>query len=438
MFERLTGALQRTLKRLRGEGILTSEKVKEGLREIRLALLEADVNYKVVKELLSRVEGRALSEEVQRSFAPGRKLEAVFFEELTKVLGGRREPLRLEGSRPVVMFVGIEGSGKTTACAKLAAYLKRQGRRPALVGTDTRRPAAGEQLRQLAEKVGVLCVTPKREEEPWETARRAMGALPGCDCFLLDTAGRMHVEEELLEELFRLKEEVKPSEVLLVLDAVTGQDAVNIAQRFDETVSLTGFVLTKLDSDARGGAALSIRWVTGKPIKFVSSSERPEVPLEEFDPEGMARRVLGWTDVEGFMERVEVLVDEEVEKRIEERLRKGKFDLEDLREQLRQLRKPGVLDQLKQLLPGWLRPAESPLEGLEERKIKRMEAIINSMTSQERSQPEILNASRKRRIAIGSGTTVQEVNELLRYYRQVKAMMEQVARRERKLKSLLK
>lgn len=439
MFERLTGALQRALKRLRGQGVLTPEDLRKGLREIRLALLEADVNYKVVRELLSRVEKRALSEEVQRSIAPGRKLEAVLFEELVRILGERREALRLEGKRPVVMLVGVEGSGKTTACAKLAVYLSKRGRRPALVGTDTRRPAAGEQLRQLAEKVGVPCITPEEGEEPWETARRAFKALPGCDCFLLDTAGRMHLEGDLLYELKRLKEEVKPLEMLLVLDAVTGQDAVNIAQRFNEEVGVTGFILTKMDSDARGGAAISIRWVTGRPIKFISSSERPEVPLEEFDPERMAKRIMGWGDVEGLMERAEQLVDEEVERRIEEKARKGRFDLEDLREQLRQLRRPGVLDQLKQLLPGWLRP-QGPLEqlGLDERKIRRMEAIINSMTPQERRHPEILNASRKRRIARGSGTTVQEVNELLRYYRQVKAMMEQVAKWEGKFRGLSK
>jgi len=436
LFDRLTGSLQKALRRLRGEGLLTPERIREGLREIRLALLEADVNYRVVRELLARVEERALSEEVQRSFAPGRKLEAVLFEELRRVLGERREPLRLEGERPVAMLVGVEGSGKTTACAKLAVYLKRRGRKPALVGTDTRRPAAGEQLRQLAERVGVPCLTPKGGEEPWEAVRRAKEALSGCDCFVLDTAGRMHVEEELLEELRRLKGEARPEEVLLVLDATTGQDAVNIARRFDEAIGVTGFVLTKLDSDTRGGAAISIRWVTGKPIKFASSSERPEVPLEEFDPEGMARRIMGWADVEGLMGKAEELVEGEAGRRVEERVRRGEFDLEDLREQLRQLRRPGVLEQLRQFLPPWLRPP-SPLEqmGLDERKIRRMEAIINSMTPQERRHPEILNASRKKRIAKGSGTTVQEVNELLRYYRQVRAVVEQVARWEGKFKA---
>jgi len=433
MFDLLTEKLTGVFQRLGRKGRLTEEDVDSALREIRLALLEADVHFRVVRDLTARVRERAVGEEVLRGVNPAHQVARIVYEELVRVLGGEPAPLRRALRPPtVVMLVGLQGSGKTTTCAKLALHLRRQGGQTSLlVAGDLRRPAAVEQLVTLGRQLGV----PVYHEDPAtatpvEVARRGLEAArrQGAQWVLLDTGGRLHIDDALMEELTALKEAVQPTEVLLVVDAMTGQDALRSAEAFHRWVGLTGLILTKLDGDARGGSALSIRAVTGLPIKFVGVGEKPDA-LEPFHPDRLASRILGMGDVLTLVEKARQAIDEERARDLERKLRRAEFTLEDFLEQLRALRRMGSLQQTLEMLPGahLLKRRLSQVE-LDERALKRMEAIILSMTPQERRNPDLLNASRKRRIARGSGTTVQQVNELLAQYRQAREMVKRLSR----------
>ncbi len=430
MFESLSEKLQGVFDRLGQRGVLREEDVKAVLREIRLALLEADVNYKVVKDFTARVKEKAVGEEVSRALNPAQQVVKIVHEELVRTLG---EPGRLDLSgRPphVLMLVGLQGSGKTTTVAKLARYLREQGHFPLMVAADIYRPAAIDQLERLGEQLG-LPVYAERGAEPVAIARHGVEEANrrGADVVILDTAGRLQIDETMMAELEAIREAVKPKEVLLVADAMTGQEAVNIAQGFHERVGLTGLILTKVDGDARGGAAISMREVTGVPIKFLGTGEKIEA-LEPFHPDRLASRILGMGDVLTLIEKAERTYDQQEAARLEQKLRKGEFDLEDFLQQLRQLRKMGPLGDLLGMVPGGgklLRQTNVSDEEME-RAMKRTEAIILSMTPEERRKPKILNGSRKRRIARGSGTTVTEVNQLLKQYRQMQKLFKQLGR----------
>ncbi len=430
MFESLSEKLQGVFDRLGQRGVLREEDVKAVLREIRLALLEADVNYKVVKDFTARVKEKAVGEEVSRALNPAQQVVKIVHEELVRTLG---EPGRLDlsGRAPhVLMLVGLQGSGKTTTVAKLARFLREQGHFPLMVAADIYRPAAIDQLERLGEQLG-LPVYAERGAEPVAIARHGVEEANrrGADIVILDTAGRLQIDETMMAELEAIREAVKPQEVLLVADAMTGQEAVNIAQGFHERVGLTGLILTKVDGDARGGAAISMREVTGVPIKFLGTGEKIEA-LELFHPDRLASRILGMGDVLTLIEKAERTYDQQEAARLERKLRKGEFDLEDFLQQLRQLRKMGPLGDLLGMVPGGgklLKQTNVSDEEME-RAMKRTEAIILSMTPEERRKPKILNGSRKRRIARGSGTTVTEVNQLLRQYRQMQKLFKQLGR----------
>lgn len=399
--------------------------VMAALREVRLALLEADVNYKVVKEFLQRVQERAVGEEVMASLTPAQQVIKIVRDELVALMDGDRE-LRLKGTPPVVMLVGLQGSGKTTTAAKLGLRLGKQGHRPCLVAADPYRPAAEEQLLRLAERAGLPCFTYEGRGVVEGVLWAKQQALKrGYSPLIVDTAGRLHIDDTLMQELKGLKSSVSPSEVLLVADAMTGQDAVNIARGFEERLGITGVVLTKLDGDARGGAALSIKAVTGRPVKFIGVGEGLEA-LEPFYADRIASRILGMGDVLTLIERAEATLQGEKARRLEEKFRREGFDLEDFKEQLRQLRHMGPLEEILKLLPGV--PGIKGFAGVkvDERQLVRMEAIINSMTLEERRHPQIINGSRRRRIARGSGTTVQEVNRLLKQYQMACKMLKQM------------
>ncbi len=430
MFESLSEKLQGVFDRLGQRGVLREEDVKAVLREIRLALLEADVNYKVVKDFTARVKEKAVGEEVSRALNPTQQVVKIVHEELVRTLG---EPGRLDlsGRAPhVLMLVGLQGSGKTTTVAKLARYLREQGHFSLMVAADIYRPAAIDQLERLGEQLG-LPVYAERGAEPVAIARHGVEEANrrGADIVILDTAGRLQIDEAMMAELEAIREAVKPQEVLLVADAMTGQEAVNIAQGFHERVGLTGLILTKVDGDARGGAAISMREVTGVPIKFLGTGEKIEA-LELFHPDRLASRILGMGDVLTLIEKAERTYDRQEAARLEKKLRKGEFDLEDFLQQLRQLRKMGPLGDLLGMVPGGgklLKQTNVSDEEME-RAMKRTEAIILSMTPEERRKPKILNGSRKRRIARGSGTTVTEVNQLLKQYRQMQKLFKQLGR----------
>ncbi|HFC96918.1 MAG TPA: signal recognition particle protein [Thermosulfurimonas dismutans] len=423
MFENLSDRLEGVFQKLRGKGKLTKEDVERGLREVRLALLEADVNYRVVKNFVERVRERALGAEVLESLTPAQQLIKIVHEELIRTLGETPAPLDLGGPRPVpLLLVGLQGSGKTTTAAKLALFLRKKGHRPYLVPADVYRPAAIDQLKTLAEKVGVPVYDTQPSENPVDIARKALveAKAQGRDVVIIDTAGRLHVDEAMMAEAAAIKEAVSPREVLLVADAMTGQDAVNMARSFQEKVGLTGVILTKVEGDARGGAALSIREVTGVPIKFLGTGEKIDA-LEVFYPDRLASRILGMGDVLTLIEKAQETFDLKKAQEFREKLRRQEFTLEDLREQLRQVRKLGSLQEVFGMLPGIGKKIKQiPFD---EKEIVRMEAIINSMTRQERLNPRIINASRKRRIARGSGTTVQDVNRLLKSYEEMRKLL---------------
>jgi signal recognition particle subunit SRP54 len=428
LFEDLSEKLDRAFRGLRNRGVLDAAAVADGLREVRRALLEADVNYRVARDFLARVEERATGERVLRSVSPGQQVVKIVHDELVELLGGRARGLELGSRRPaVVLLVGLQGSGKTTTAAKLARLLKREGRTPMLAAADVHRPAAVEQLRTLGGQVGVPVHAESGETDAAGIAARSVEAARGSGrgVVLVDTAGRLHVDEPMMAELREVRERTQPAEVLLVADGMTGQDAVNVATRFDADLDLTGVVLTKMDGDARGGAALSIRAVTGKPIKFLGTGERPD-GLEAFHPDRLAGRILRMGDVVTLVERARETADEEDARAVEEKLRRrGKLDLEDFLRSLKQLQRLGPLESVLGLLPGVDTRAMRDLR-MEPQRLRRIEAIVLSMTPEERRNPRILDGSRRRRIARGSGTSVSDVNRLL----------EQLAKMNKVLKAL--
>jgi len=423
MFDALTGKLEEVFKKLRGRGVLKEEDVKEALREVRLVLLEADVNFKVVKEFTGRVQERAVGQDVLKSLTPGQQVVKIVNEELAALLGGTQAKLHLAPNPPtVIMMVGLQGSGKTTTAGKLARNFKKDGRRVLLVPADTRRPAAIQQLMVLAKQVGVDAYA-SEEKDPVVICRDAV-AYAGKSLYevvVLDTAGRLQIDEPLMDELRRIKAGVKPHETLLVADAMTGQEAVNIAEKFNASVGFDGVVLTKLDGDARGGAALSIRAVTGKPIKFVGMGEKLDA-LEAFYPDRMASRILGMGDVMSLIEKAQETVSQEEALTLAKKIRKDAFDLEDFRNQLRQVKKLGSLEQIIGMIPG-LNKMKLPDGGVDDKDLTRVEAIINSMTRKERTDHTVINGSRRLRIANGSGTQVQDVNRLLKQFAEMRKMM---------------
>ncbi|MFN3285010.1 MAG: signal recognition particle protein [bacterium] len=439
MFEALQERLVGVFRRLSGRGVLRPEDVDAAVREVRLALLEADVHVQVVRDFIARVREAAVGREVWKSLTPAQQVVQVVYEELVRLLGGEHREL-VPAPRPptVVLLCGLHGTGKTTQAAKLALYLRRRGRRPLLVAADLQRPAAVRQLQVVGERAGVA-VFAADLTDPAEVARSAVdhARSAGYDFVLVDTAGRVHVDDDLLQELRRVREAAGAHYVLLVVDAMTGQEAVRVAQRFHEALAIDGVILTKLDGDARGGAALSVVAAVGRPVMFVGTGEKLEA-LEPFHPDRMASRILGMGDVLTLVERAREAVDAQRAAELERKLRRAEFTLEDFREQLRQVRRMGPLQSLLELIPGLaaLRGPRPEAEA-QERELKRMEAILDSMTPQERRDPSILNASRKRRIARGSGTTVQDVNRLLKQFEEAKRMMRELERMGRRGKRLL-
>ncbi|MGE5528698.1 MAG: signal recognition particle protein [Patescibacteria group bacterium] len=425
--EALSSRLQETFRRLRGKGRLTETDVDQALREVRVALLEADVNFLVVKDFVAKVRGRAVGQEILASLTPAQHVIKIVHEELTGLLGAEEARL-LPAARPpaVIMLAGLQGSGKTTTAGKLALYLRCQGRQVLLVAADVQRPAAVRQLQVVGEKVETRVFTlPGKGPVEICAAGVAEGARLAVDYVVLDTAGRLHVNDELMQELARIKEAVRPQEILLVVDAMTGQDAVNAAKAFNERLGLTGLILTKLDSDTRGGAALSIRAVTGTPVKFAGMGEKLD-QLEVFHPDRIASRILGMGDVLTLIEQAQKNVDEKNAREMLAKLRKDEFTLEDFLGQMQEMRKLGPLEHILGMLPGM--PAKE-LKGLQldGRELSRAEAIIRSMTPGERQSPQIINGSRRRRIARGSGTSVQQVNRLLQQFEQSRKLMRQLA-----------
>lgn len=431
MFETLTERFNTVFKKLKGHGKITEENVRDAVRQIRLSLLEADVNYKVVKSFISSVQEKAVGTEVLSSITPGQQIIKVVHDELVKLLGNAHKQLTLSGMPPFpILLVGLQGSGKTTTIAKLAYILKKGDKhRPYLVPADVRRPAAIEQLLTLAKQVDVPCYPSRPSENPVKICKNAIkdAAGLGCDILLLDTAGRLQINESLMEELQKIKEAVHPSDTLLVVDAMTGQEAVKVAEAFHKRLDLGGVILTKLDGDARGGAALSIKAVIDRPIKYVGIGEKIE-DLESFHPDRMASRILGMGDVLTLVERAQEAFDQKQVEKFEKRLKKNAFTLEDFRNQLQQIRKMGSLDSIISMIPGMQKLKGNKAIQPDERELVKIEAIINSMTRKERFNHAIINGSRRKRIARGSGTTVQDVNNLIKRYVQAKKMMKRFSK----------
>ena len=424
LFSGLSEKLNHIFSKLTKHGRLTELEIKTAMREVRIALLEADVNISVVKEFVAKVSERAVGQEILKSLSPTQQVIKIVNEELIDLMGGTKTRLATAAHPPtVIMLCGLQGAGKTTHCAKLALMLKNRGSRPMLVACDIYRPAAIKQLQVLGEKVGVP-VFEKGTQAPVETAKQAVALArdEGNDYVLIDTAGRLHIDEQLMDELKRIKSEVRPHEILLVVDAMTGQDAVNVASTFNETLGIDGLILTKLDGDTRGGAALSARAVTGKPIKFVGVGEKLG-DLDTFHPDRMASRILGMGDVLSLIEKAETAIDEKKAAELEEKIRKNKFDLNDLLDQITQLRKMGSIQDTLAMLPGM----GKKLQGVDvdEKQFDRLQALIRSMTPKERENPDIINPSRKRRIAAGSGQKVEDVNRLLNQHKQMQKLFKQ-------------
>jgi len=421
MFDNLQDKMDRVFKTLRGEASLNEWHIDNALKEIRVALLEADVHFKTVKEFTNRVREKAVGGEVLTAFSPAQQVTKIVRDELQALLGGNEVGLALVGSPAVIMMAGLQGSGKTTTSGKLALHLKNRGRRPLLVPADVYRPAAIDQLRIVANSVKVPFFEIGDNRNPVEIARNALREAKTLlyDTVILDTAGRLHIDDELMQELQSIKSDTRPSEILFVADAMTGQDAVKSAREFDERLGVTGIVLTKLDGDARGGAALSIKSVVNRPIKFVGVGEK-YADLDVFYPDRMAQRILGMGDVLSLIEKVEAEVDQKEARRLADKVVKDKFTLEDLRSQLQQVKKMGPLASLVGMLPGAGKIKEGDID---EKAIVRMQAILDSMTKKERAYPQIISGQRKKRIAKGSGTSVQEINRLLKQYLQMKKMM---------------
>jgi signal recognition particle subunit SRP54 len=437
MFENLQEKLQRAFKTLRGQATLTEENIDEALREIRLALLEADVNFKVVKQLIDRIRAKAVGQEVMTALSPGEQVIKILRDELVEILGKDTARVKFASQPPtVVLMAGLQGSGKTTTSGKLANWFKAGGHRPLLVSVDVYRPAAREQLKVVAQAVksqiyeGTVGEANTATVERLVKEARREAIVSGCDVLIVDTAGRLHIDEQLMDEMQSLKKLLNPSEILFVADAMTGQDAVNSADEFHKKLTLTGVVLTKMDGDARGGAALSIRQVTGQPIKFIGVGEKYDA-LEPFHPDRIVSRILGMGDILSLIERAESQIDKKKAQEMATKALTGDgFSLEDFRDQLRQVKKMGSMKSLMGMLPsiGPFSGLQKAADNVDEKQINRVEAIINSMTSHERNHHEVINGSRRKRIARGSGTTVQEVNNLLRQYAQMKKMFKQMGK----------
>jgi len=426
MFQSLSEKLENAFKKFRSKGKLTEADIKAGMREIKLALLEADVNFKVVKDFIKNVSERAVGAEVLESLLPGQQIVKIVNEELTKLMGGTQAKLTIASKPPtVVMMVGLQGAGKTTHAGKLAGLYKKQGKNPLLVACDVYRPAAIKQLEIVGEKLNIPVFSMGDKVSPVKIAQEGLkfAEQKGYDMVFVDTAGRLHIDEELMQELQDIKASVNPTEILLTVDAMIGQDAVTVASTFNELLDITGVILTKLDGDTRGGAALSVRYVTGKPIKFIGIGEKLDA-IEPFYPDRMASRILGMGDVLSLIEKAEQAYDEKKAKELEKKIRESTFTLDDYLDQFAQIKSMGSLDQLLGMMPGMKAGALKDAQ-LDEKALARTEAIIKSMTPYEREKPEILGASRKKRIAAGSGTTVEEVNKLLKQFDQTRKLMKQ-------------
>ena len=426
MFESLGDRLQNVIHKVKGYGKITEDNISEMMREIRLALLEADVNYTVVKEFTNAVKEKALGEEVASSINPGDLFVKIVKDELTELLGGESEPLNVKGEPATLMLVGLQGSGKTTTIAKLANYLrKKQNKKPLLVACDVYRPAAIDQLKQLGKQLNIE-VYEEGKKNPVEIAERAITYAKEnhFDYVLIDTAGRLHIDEELMDELISLEKKVQPQEILLVIDSMMGQDAINVITGFHDKLTLTGVILTKLDGDTRGGVALSVRHLTHVPIKFIGVSEKLD-GLDSFDPERMAGRILGMGDIISLVEKATEAIDEKEAEKTAKKMQQGKFDLEDFLSTMKQMKKLGPLENLLKMVPGAKKMGLTDVK-IDPKQMAHIEAIVLSMTKEERKNPDIIKASRKTRIAKGSGTSVQEVNKLLEQFEQMKKMMKQM------------
>ena len=429
MFDTLSSKLQSAFKNLRGLGKISEDNIAEALREVRMALLEADVNFKVAKEFLARVKEKSLGEEVVSSVQPGQQIVKIIHDELVALLGDTNAKLETGGNPSCILMVGLHGAGKTTSSGKLAKLIKKQGRQPLLVAADVYRPAAMDQLETLGQQVEVPVLAMKGEKDVGKIARAALeeARSKACNVLIFDTAGRLQIDKDLVQELVDLKGLVKPQEILLVLDAATGQEAVSVATHFDEALGITGSILTKLDGDARGGAALSLKSVTGRPIKFVGVGEKLD-EFEAFHPERMAGRILGMGDVVSLVEKAAEAIEEDDAKRMEEKMRKGEFTLEDFLEQMRAMKKLGPLENIVGMLPGGDEALKDADLDKGQAEMRRMEALICAMTLNERRQPNILNASRRKRIAIGTGVKVTELNGMLNKFFQMQQMMKKMGK----------
>ena len=429
MFENLTDRLEGVFKKLRGHGILTEDNIEEAMREVRMALLDADVNFKVARDFVATVKEKAVGQEVSKKLSPGQQVIKIVHQELVDLLGGNTQDIRLDGKQPVtIMMAGLQGSGKTTTSGKLARMLKEKGRKPYLVPADVYRPAAIEQLQVLGERIGVPVHPSTTEMRPVDICRAAMdeAAIKGCDTVIIDTAGRLHVDEALMSELADIRKAIHLSEILFVADSMTGQDAVTVADTFNKALEISGVILTKMEGDARGGAALSIKKVTGKPIKFVGIGEGLEA-IEVFHPDRVASRILGMGDVLTLIEKAEKVVDKQQADKLADKLRKNQFTLEDFLDQIQQIKKMGSLEQILGMVPGinklkQLKDVPKP----DERELGKTEAIIRSMTIKERRNHKIINNSRRQRIANGSGTSLADVNRVLKSYSSMLKMMEKM------------
>lgn len=430
MFDSLSERLDSVFKKIKGQGRLDEKDIKDGLREVRLALLEADVNYRVVKDFIDRIRERSIDQEILSSLTPGQQVIKIVHEELVELLGGTYEGLNLKKGKPtIIMLVGLQGSGKTTTAAKLALYLRQENIQSYLVPADVYRPAAIDQLHKLAKELNVPVYDSHSEMDPVDICFDSIQASKqfSADAIILDTAGRLHVDEHLMQELVKIKEKCNPQEILFVADAMTGQDAVNVAEKFNDLLDISGVILTKLEGDARGGSALSIRSIIQKPIKFVGVGEKLK-DIEAFHPDRVASRILGMGDVLTLIEKAQKEFDEKESEALEKKFKKAEFDLDDFRKQMRKIRKLGSIDSLLKLMPGMgkvrdqLKDVQMP-----EKELNKVEAIINSMTQQERRSPKIINSSRKSRIAKGSGTQVQDVNQLLKNFSQMQKMLKKMS-----------
>jgi len=436
IFEGLAEKLQNTLGKLKSKGKLSENDVKEAMREVKLALLEADVNFKVVKQFIDKVKERAVGQEVMESLTPGQHVIKIVNEELSSLMGNVQSRINFSSKPPtVIMLVGLQGAGKTTTAGKLGGYLKKQGKKPLLVACDVYRPAAIKQLKVVGGQLDIPVFELGDKENPVNIAGKGLAHAvdSGRDVVIIDTAGRLHIDEELMGELVNIKTELRPHEILLVIDSMTGQDAVNVAESFNDALGIDGVILTKLDGDTRGGAALSVKAVTQKPVKFVGMGEKLE-DLEPFYPDRMASRILGMGDILGLIEKAQANIDEKKARELEQRIRKQQFTFEDFLEQLEQVKKLGPLNKILEMIPGMGSAKQLKDIDFDDREIVKIQAIIQSMTKNERNNPEIINGSRRKRIAKGSGTSVQEVNKLLKQFEQTKKMMKKFADMEKGFK----